>query len=326
MSKLCYVGIDTSNYTTSAAVCDENGEIVANLKRPLPVAEGGCGLRQSDALFAHVKNLPSLMRELGEVLDGYRVCAVGVSTRPRDAEGSYMPCFLAGEAAAEALTAGLDAGVPVYHFSHQSGHIMAAAYSSGSMDSLLCAPFCAFHVSGGTTELVMVKPVVAGFEVTLLGGTRDLNAGQAIDRVGVAMGLKFPCGPALEKLALENKEKVPKPKICVDGLECNLSGLENLARGLYAKQSDASLTAAYVLRFIGETLKTLTRNLRERYPDMPVLFAGGVMSNSIIKDMIRGEGNVYFSQPAFSADNAAGVALLCRAAHVAGGEELGADQ
>lgn len=325
MSKLCYVGIDTSNYTTSAAVCDENGEIVANLKRPLPVAEGGCGLRQSDALFAHVKNLPSLMRELGGVLDGYRVAAVGVSTRPRDAEGSYMPCFLAGEAAAEALAAGLDAGVPVYHFSHQSGHIMAAAYSSGSMDTLLDAPFCAFHVSGGTTELVMAKPTVAGFEVTLFGGTRDLNAGQAIDRVGVAMGLKFPCGPALEKLAMENKNKVPKPKICVDGLECNLSGLENLARGLYAKQSDAPLTAAYVLRFISDTLRTMTRNLRERYPDMPVLFAGGVMSNSIIKDMIRGEGNVYFSQPAFSADNAAGVALLCRAAH-AGGEELGADQ
>ena len=325
MSKLCYVGIDTSNYTTSAAVCDEQGEIVANLKRPLPVAEGGCGLRQSDALFAHVKNLPSLMREAREVLNGYSIAAVGVSTRPRDAEGSYMPCFLAGEAAAEAMAAGLDTAVPVYRFSHQSGHIMAAAYSSGSMDTLLSAPFCAFHVSGGTTELVMAKPAGAGFEVTLLGGTRDLNAGQAIDRVGVAMGLKFPCGPALEKLALENKNKVPKPKICVDGLECNLSGLENLARGLYAMQGDAPLTAAYVLRFVGDTLRTLTRNLREQYPDMPVLFAGGVMSNSIIKDMIRGEGNVYFSQPAFSADNAAGVALLCRAAHV-GGEELGADQ
>ena len=325
MSKLCYVGLDTSNYTTSAAICNEQGEIIANLKRPLPVAEGGCGLRQSDALFAHVKNLPSLMREAGEILRDYRIAAIGVSVRPRDAEGSYMPCFLAGEAAAESLAAGLDTAVPVYRFSHQSGHIMAAAYSSGSMDALLSAPFCAFHVSGGTTELVMAKPTFAGFDVTLLGGTRDLNAGQAIDRVGVAMGLKFPCGPALEKLALENKNKVPKPKICVDGLECNLSGLENLARGLYSKQSDAPLTAAYVLRFIGDTLRTLTRNLREIYPDMPLLFAGGVMSNSIIKDMIRGEGNVYFSQPAFSADNAAGVALLCRAAHV-GGEELGADQ
>ncbi len=323
MSKLCYVGIDTSNYTTSAAICDESGRVVANLKRPLPVAEGGCGLRQSDALFAHVKNLPSLMREAGELLRDYRIAAVGVSTRPRDAEGSYMPCFLAGEAAAESLAAGC--GAPVYNFSHQSGHIMAAVYSSGEGERLLGAPFCAFHVSGGTTELVLVKPKTAGFDVTLLGGTRDLNAGQAIDRVGVAMGLKFPCGPELERLALENKTKVPRARICVDGLECNLSGLENLARGLYGKQGDAPLTAAYVLRFIGETLRELTRNLRQTYTGMPVLFAGGVMSNSIIKDMLRGEGNVYFSQPAFSADNAAGTALLCRAAHIAGGEEHGAE-
>lgn len=323
MSKLCYVGIDTSNYTTSTAICDESGTIVANLKRPLPVAEGGCGLRQSDALFAHVKNLPSLMKEAGELLRDYRIAAVGVSTRPRDAEGSYMPCFLAGEAAAQSLAAGH--GVPVYSFSHQSGHIMAAAYSSGESERLLSAPFCAFHVSGGTTELVLAKPTVAGFDVTLLGGTKDLNAGQAIDRVGVAMGLKFPCGPELERLALANTAKVPKPRICVSGLECNLSGLENLARGLYEKQGDASLTAAYVLRFIAETLRTLTRNLRATYPDMPVLFAGGVMSNSIIKDMLRGEGKVYFSQPAFSADNAAGTALLCRAAHMTGGEEHGAE-
>lgn len=326
MSKLCYVGLDTSNYTTSAAICDESGHIIANLKRPLPVAEGGCGLRQSDALFAHVKNLPSLMREAGEILRDYSIAAVGVSSRPRDAEGSYMPCFLAGEAAAESLAAGVSAHVPVYRFSHQSGHIMAAAYSSGAGETLLGALFCAFHISGGTTELVLAKPHTAGFEVTLLGGTRDLNAGQAIDRVGVAMGLKFPCGPELEKLALANTAKVPKPKICVDGLECNLSGLENLARGLYEKKGDASLTAAYVLRFIGETLRAMTRNLREQYPDMPVLFAGGVMSNSIIKDMLGREGNVYFSQPAFSADNAAGVALLCRAAHTVGGEEHGAEQ
>ena len=313
MNKLCYVGIDTSNYTTSAAVCDGDGNVVANLKCPLPVAEGGCGLRQSDALFAHVKNMPSLMARLDAALDGHSVAALGVSTRPRDAEGSYMPCFLAGDAAARAFAAGRN--ISVYEFSHQSGHIMAAAYSSGESARLLSEPFCAFHVSGGTTELVRVIPKTAGFDVTLLGGTLDLNAGQAIDRVGVAMGLKFPCGPALEQLALANSSKVPKPRICVKGLDCNVSGLENLATGLYKKDNNAELCAAYVLKFVGETLRAMTRNVREQYPGTPVLYAGGVMSNSIIKGMLRGEGNVYFSEPAFSADNAAGVALLCRAAH-----------
>lgn len=319
MNKPCYVGIDTSNYTTSAAVCDSDGNVIANLKCPLPVAEGGCGLRQSDALFAHVKNMPELMARLDAALEGYSVAAVGVSTRPRDAEGSYMPCFLAGNAAARAFAAGRN--ISVCEFSHQSGHIMAAAYSSGQSYTLLSAPFCAFHVSGGTTELVYVEPKPAGFDVTLLGGTLDLNAGQAIDRVGVAMGLKFPCGPALEKLALANTSKVPKPRICVRGLDCNLSGLENLATGLYKKDNNAELCAAYVLRFVGETLRAMTRNVRERYPDIPVLYAGGVMSNGIIKDMLRGEGNVYFSEPAFSADNAAGISLLCRAAHPAEGKK-----
>ena len=124
MLDTCYVGIDASNYTTSAAVCDAEGRVIANIKAPLPVKAGECGLRQSDAVFAHVKNMPRVMEELRTVLRGYRVAAVGVSTRPRNAEGSYMPCFLSGKAAAEAFAAGLD--LPVVEFSHQDGHIMAA--------------------------------------------------------------------------------------------------------------------------------------------------------------------------------------------------------
>lgn len=311
MSDKYYVGIDTSNYTTSAALCDCEGRVLANLKRPLQVAEGERGLRQSDALFAHVKNLPELMRALSSELDGREVTAVGVSARPRDAEGSYMPCFLAGEVAAEALAA--RGGLKVYRFSHQSGHIMAAAYSSGASEELLGAPFCAFHISGGTTEIVRVVPKTAGFDVSLLGGTRDLNAGQAIDRAGVAMGLKFPCGPELERLALGNKAKLPAAKICVEGLECNLSGLENSTARVYGRDKDRELAAAFVLDFVGRTLRRLLENLQKEYPGERVLFAGGVMSNSIIKKMLAGDG-IYFAEPAFSADNAAGISLLCRAA------------
>ena len=95
-----YVGIDTSNYTTSVALCNEDGRILANLKSPLPVKEGARGLRQSDAVFEHVRNLPALMKELEAELIGKRVVAVGVSATPRDAEGSYMPCFLSGKSAA----------------------------------------------------------------------------------------------------------------------------------------------------------------------------------------------------------------------------------
>lgn len=310
MSDIRFVGIDTSNYTTSGAVCDSEGRVLANIKLPLPVAAGGCGLRQSDAVFAHIKNLPSVMKQLGEALEGGRAAAVGVSATPRDADGSYMPCFLSGVAAACSFAAGAD--VPLYRFSHQDGHIMAAGYSSGGLDRLLSAPFCAFHVSGGTTEIVHVIPRGDAFDVTLIGGTRDLNAGQAIDRAGVAMGLKFPCGPALEQAALGFEGKLPRPKICVSGLECNLSGLENMAASMYGEGQELERTAAFVLSFVGHTLRALCKNVRAAYPGEPVLFAGGVMSNSIIKNIIGHEDGIYYSEPAFSADNAAGVALLCR--------------
>ncbi len=312
MAERCYIGIDTSNYTTSVAVASESGQVIANLKLPLAVKEGGRGLRQSDAVFSHVKNLPVLMPQLREILADYEPRAVGFSARPRDAEGSYMPCFLTGEVAAESLAAGLD--LPVYRFSHQNGHLMAAMYSSGAVEHLSGKTFGAFHVSGGTTELLLVHPKGEDFAVELLGGSADLHAGQAVDRIGVALGLTFPCGPALEKLAMTNTKKIPKPRICVrDGI-CHLSGLENLALDLYRKTEDPALCAAYTLRFIAESLKTMSLWLRETHGALPILFSGGVMSNRIIaRELTEALGDVYFAEPAFSADNAAGVALLCRA-------------
>ena len=176
-------------------------------------------------------------------------------------------------------------------------------------------PFCAFHVSGGTTEALYVTPDEdITFRVTLVGGTADINAGQAIDRVGVMLGLRFPCGPALEKLAETNTQKIPKPRISVREGTCNLSGLENLALDLYQKTEDKALTAAYVLRFLTDTLARMSEWLREQNGALPILFAGGVMSNRIIARGLRERlgRDVYFAEPAFSADNAAGVALLCR--------------
>ena len=307
----CYLGIDTSNYTTSVALANREGEILANLKAPLPVKAGERGLRQSDAVFAHVKNLPVLMQELRAHLQKNRVLAVGVSTRPRDAEDSYMPCFLSGRVVAESFAAGL--GAPVEEFSHQNGHVMAALYGAGATH-LIGKDFLAFHVSGGTTEMLSVHPRQKDFAIELIGGTADLNAGQVVDRIGVAMGLSFPCGPVLEQLARENTKKVPKPRVCVKEGTCNLSGLENMALKMLADTGDKSLVAAFVLDFIAETLARMTAWGREQHPDIPVLFAGGVMSNRLIaKNICKRFDSVYFSTPAFSADNAAGIALLCRA-------------
>ncbi len=310
MSEYCFVGFDTSNYTTSVAVCTEAGEVVANLKRPLPVKDGECGLRQSDAVFSHVRNLPTLTEELREALRGFTVRAVGCSSRPREVEGSYMPCFLSGVAAAESFAAALD--VPVYRFSHQDGHIMAALYSSGESERLLQSPFAAFHVSGGTTEVLHVVPSEKGFSVTLVGETADLNAGQAIDRAGVMMGLSFPCGKELEALAKTYTGKLPKPRISVRDGKCNLSGLQNIAKKLWDESGDRACVSAYVLAFIGATLCEMTAQLDEKIPSLPIVYAGGVMSNRYLQGVLGKRQNTYFAEPQFSADNAAGVALLCR--------------
>lgn len=310
MKQACFVGIDTSNYTTSIAICTEEGEVIANLKAPLPVKEGECGLRQSDAVFSHVKNLPVLMQRLREHLGAFDVRAVGCSTRPRTVEGSYMPCFLAGRAAAESFAAAL--GVPVLEFSHQDGHVMAALYSSGESERLLRSRFIAFHVSGGTTEALSVTPHEDGFSIELIGETKDLNAGQAIDRVGVAMGLQFPCGKEMEQLASGFVGKPPRPRICVRDGDCHLSGLQNLAEGLWKETGDRALVSAYVLDFVAETLRAMTQAIDEKDPTIPVLYAGGVMSNRRIQGLLSVRENTYFAEPQFSADNAAGIALLCR--------------
>ena len=315
MKKDCFVGFDTSNYTTSIAVCDMSGEIVANLKAPLPVKEGERGLRQSDALFAHTKNLPALADKLSEILFGeYEPMAVGVSSRPRDVEGSYMPCFLGGVAAAHSFAA--SDRLPIYEFSHQSGHIMAAAYSSGYADKLLSDSFLAFHVSGGTTEALLVRPCGNSFSAELVGHTLDINAGQLIDRVGVAMGLSFPCGAALEALASGYGGKIERSALCVNDACCNLSGFENKAIKLYEKTGDSGAVAAYVFVSVCGTLVKMGEQIIDKYGKMPVLFAGGVMSNRYMRKTLTEHFEAYFSEPAFSADNAAGIALLCRKEHL----------
>lgn len=308
MNNKFIIGIDTSNYTTSVAVMTPDGKLIANEKAPLPVKHGECGLRQSDAVFAHVKNMPELMNRLSGYINGETVVAIGVSERPRNVDGSYMPCFLSGVAVAEGMSA--VSGAPLYRFSHQCGHIMAAIYSANRFD-LLDKEFVAFHVSGGTTEMLKVKPAEASFCAELVGGTADLNAGQVIDRIGVHLGLNFPCGKELEALALKNEKKIPKKKISGKAFEINLSGLENMAVKLYKETSDASLVAAFTLDFIANSLIYLVNEYEARFGKTEFLFAGGVMSNSIIKRKLSSVCSASFAEPALSADNAVGIAALC---------------
>ncbi len=300
------LGIDTSNYTTSVCVYDSVTGDVVQKKLLLPVKEGEKGLRQSDAVFHHTARLYPLVEELFEAFGG-EIDAIGVSEKPRDAEGSYMPCFLVGVNVARSI--GAVTGKPVYGFSHQAGHIAAALYSSGKMN-LINDKFIAFHVSGGTSEMLLVSSdSERAFNVRIIGETLDLNCGQAVDRAGVMMGLSFPCGKELEKLALESNEKY-NPKVCVNGGNCSLSGLENQCRKMLDNSESKENVARYCLDFICKTLEKMTEYSISEYGNLPLVFAGGVMSNSIIREKIQSRFGASFAQPEFSCDNAAGVAIL----------------
>ena len=308
MSK-CFVGVDTSNYTTSIGIVDESGCVVANIKKLLPVGEGECGLRQSDAVFAHIKNLPDVLSFVDEKLAEREILAIGYSAKPRNVEGSYMPCFLCGVDIAFALKAGRQIGP--YAFSHQCGHISAALTSADAWN-IADGKFIAFHVSGGTTEVLLCNRGACGFCTEIIGGTRDLNAGQAIDRAGVMMGMKFPCGPCIEQHAAEYNGKIEKAKISVQGGYCNLSGLENLSARIFKESGDVAKTSAFVLDFVARTLLKMAEDVREISGPLPMVFGGGVMSNKIIRSTLQKLENVYFAEPAFSSDNAVGIAELAR--------------
>ncbi len=299
------IGIDTSNYTTSIAFLDGwNGE---NCSRLLPVKQGELGLRQSDAVFAHTKSLPELSGRLFSHIEKHSVTAVGVSTRPRAVEGSYMPCFMVGYSHAKLLSDAL--GVPLVEVSHQQGHVAASLWSAGCLE-LMDAPHLAWHLSGGTTELLLVEPEGKNVRCTKIGGTTDISAGQLIDRTGQLLKLPFPSGKHLDVLSKDAERKEVFKVKCVNR-QFSLSGVQNKVQQFHVTHQDPKETAAYALRCVAKAVFLATEQARKDYPGLPVVFSGGVASNSMLREAIAPLDPI-FSQPQYSTDNAMGVAVLAR--------------
>lgn len=296
------LGIDTSNYTTSAAVFRADGTGM-NDGRLLTVPEGGLGLRQSDALFQHVRRLPERFEALEQA--GYLkgIAAIGASSRPRAVEGSYMPCFLAGLSQGKTLAMAM--GVPFFEFSHQQGHIAAACWSAGKME-LMDRPMLAWHLSGGTTELLLVRPEGSNVVAECIGGTSDISAGQLIDRTGQKLGVAFPAGKALDELAGHSTQK-ERFKVKLNGLSFSLSGMENKVGQMIERGSAPEDVARFSLLTIASAVRRTTDAALKEYPGLPVLCSGGVASNSLLRQVMH---DAVFAEPRFSTDNAMGIAIL----------------
>lgn len=297
------IGIDTSNYTTSIAYFDgENGK---NCSKLLPVKQGELGLRQSDAVFSHIKGLPELSGRLFSDISGAEITAIGVSTRPRAVEGSYMPCFMVGYSHAKLLSDLLQ--VPLIEVSHQQGHVAASLWSAGRMD-LMDQAHLAWHLSGGTTELLLVEPDEGNVRCTKIGGTSDISAGQLIDRTGQLLELPFPSGKSLDALS---KDSVKKDmfRVKCNNITFSLSGVQNKIQQYHAQYGNAAETAGYTLRCIIGAVSASTEQALKAYPGLPVVFSGGVASNSLLRELTAPMHPI-FSEPQFSTDNAMGVAVL----------------
>ncbi len=308
-----YLGIDTSNYTTSVAYWDADTDVVTQHKQLLPVREGEMGLRQSDAVFHHTRQLPDMMERLRKQLS-QGVLAVAASDRPQQKDGSYMPCFLAGAGAARQLSAAL--GVKVHFFTHQQGHVAAALTGSDSL-ALLGRRFLAFHVSGGTTDALLVEPDAESIiRCRVVGHSLDLKAGQLIDRVGGMLGLPFPAGSALDELSRRAVGEY-RPRATMRGCDCHLSGVENQCRDRLRRGEPPEEIARFCLDSIRAALDGMTQALLAEHGDLPLVYAGGVMSNTLLRAHMTELYGGRFAPPSYSADNAVGIACLCRVAEEA---------
>ncbi len=296
------LGIDTSNYTTSVCVVDKNG-IVFDLREMLTVRKGKKGLRQSEAFYQHIIKLPSMINKIkDQELEG--VC---VSSYPRRVEGSYMPCFKAGESIASSIADMLH--VPLHKTTHQEGHIEAGRYNNDSMaDTFICV-----HMSGGTTEILLCSNDSRGYASQIIGKTIDISAGQLIDRIGCMLGMDFPCGQEMDRLYDRNKA-LDLP-VSVNGTNISFSGVENQCKLYYERGLDKLSIIGGVFNCVADSIMKAVKQVAYQYNIKDILFVGGVSSSQNIRNMFLSEKDLlefYFAQDQLSSDNAVGVALIGR--------------
>lgn len=299
------IGIDTSCYTTSIALIDSNGAIIDDRRVMLEVKPGQRGLRQSEAVFQHIQNFPRLVDDYKQTA---LITGVAASTRPRPVFGSYLPVFKVGAGLGETLARLL--GVPFYPTSHQEGHLRAGFINN----ELPRETFLAWHLSGGTTELLVVKPVAGGFDIEKVGGSSDLQVGQFVDRIGVALGSRFPAGVYLEELAKQSQSEAALPVVTKE-LTISFSGPDSAGKRLLDSGIDPPELARRVFNCISRSLVKVTLEAIRRYDVNLVIFTGGVAANGLIRAALLHEASLHsikmiFAPQKLSSDNAVGVGLI----------------
>ncbi len=304
------IGIDTSCYTTSIAAISLGKKVIFNKKIMLKVKDGSNGLRQSEAVFQHINNLGELSEQIKNSIKNYNIKGICVSKKPRPTKNSYMPVFMAGYNFAKTSSALF--GCELYETTHQENHIEASLFANNIRNN---DKFLSIHMSGGTTEILLVNKDKDNYNVDIVGGTKDISFGQLIDRIGVKLGYKFPAGKYIDEDAIRCNEKIDKGlKTSVKEGYMNLSGLENQINKLISNNSKE-----YIAKIL---LDSITRNIyksiiyiSKNYGLNEVVFAGGVSASKYIRKELKSKlykENIYayFAEPEYSTDNALGCAII----------------
>lgn len=274
------LGFDTSNYATSLAVFDTDAkEVVCAKKKFLPVKEGQRGLRQSEALFHHTAALPGLLQELAGETPLARVAGNWGFRKAAPGRGLVYAVLSGGRQCGQC-------GCVCARRTPGAHHAPAGACGRRAVRqrpvAIVCTPALVFHISGGTTDLLLCNGVTVQ---QTLGTSLDLYAGQAVDRIGVKLGFPFPAGEHLSRLAAECPQQ-PRVKAVLKGMNCHLSGLENQCGALLDKGYPPAYVAKYCLCTVGETVFRMVEAAYAAGFRLPVVCAGGVMSSQIVRDYV----------------------------------------
>lgn len=304
MNDTIILGIESSCDETSAAVVKNGREVLSNvINTQISIHELYGGVVPEIASRNHVENISPVMKEALKQanvtlddIDGI-ACTYGPG---------LVGALLVGVAYAKALS--YASGKPLIATNHIEGHI-AANYITYKE---LKPPFLTLLISGGNTQLVLVKDYT---EFEILGKTRDDAVGEAFDKVARVIGLGYPGGPKMDKLAKEGTPNIELPKVHVDGLDFSFSGLKTAVINLHHKMPDinkADLAASFE-KNVAEILIENTKKAIKETGITKIALAGGVSANSYIREefsKLQDEKDieVYYPELKLCTDNAAMIA------------------
>ncbi|WP_062744361.1 tRNA (adenosine(37)-N6)-threonylcarbamoyltransferase complex transferase subunit TsaD [Erwinia persicina] len=303
------LGIETSCDETGIAIYDDAAGLLANqLYSQVKLHADYGGVVPELASRDHVrKTVPLIQAALQEAgLQAKDIDAVAYTAGP-----GLVGALLVGATIGRSLAFAWD--VPAIAVHHMEGHLLAPMLE----DNPPAFPFVALLVSGGHTQLISVTGVG---EYTLLGESVDDAAGEAFDKTAKLLGLDYPGGPMLSKMAQQGVEKrfvFPRPMTDRPGLDFSFSGLKTFAANTIRDNDDSDQTRADIARAfedaVVDTLAIKCRRALDQSGFKRLVIAGGVSANRTLRSklaemMQKRGGEVFYARPEFCTDNGAMIA------------------